>query len=59
MIESYNKHIKRHFKAKEQFPSELSKEKFLNRIHRRFGKVKSFWFNDAYEESNFFQLTSL
>ena len=63
MIESYNKKLKRHFKAKEQFPTELSEEKylvsqferynekFLNRVHRGFGKVTSFWFNDSYEKS--------
>ena len=63
MIESYNKQLKRHFKAKEQFPTELSEEKylvsqferynekFLNRVHRGFGKVTSFWFNDSYGES--------
>ena len=58
MIESYNKQLKRHFKAKEQFPTELSEEKFLvsqferynekflNRIHKGFGKITDFWFSD-------------
>ncbi len=58
MIESYNKQLKCHFKAKKQFPTELSEEKFLvsqferysekflNKIHKGFGKVTDFWFND-------------
>jgi transposase-like protein len=59
MIESYNKQLKRHFKSKEQFPTEQSEEKylvsqferynekFLNRIHKGFGKVTDFWFSDS------------
>jgi hypothetical protein len=59
MIESYSKQLKRHFKAKEQFPTELSEgkflvsqferynEKFLNRIHTGFVKVTDFWFSDS------------
>ena len=65
MIESYNKQLKRHFKAKEQFPTELSEEKylvsqferynekFLSRVHKGFGKVTSFWFNDSHEDSTY------
>ena len=63
MIESYNKQLKRHFKAKEQFPTELSEKKFLvsrferynkkflNRVHREFGKITSFWFDDSMKKT--------
>jgi len=58
MIESYNKQLKRKFKAKEQFPNETSAEKYLvaqfeiynqkylNRVHRGFGQVRDFWFKN-------------
>ena len=58
LIEGINKQIKRAFKAKEQFPTEQSmekylvtqfekyNEKFMNRIHRGFGLLsKDQWFS--------------
>ena len=57
LIEGVNKQIKRKFKAKEQFPTEQSmekylvsqfeqyNEKFMNRIHRGFGQTtRDQWF---------------
>ena len=38
MIESYNKQLKRHFNAKEQFPTELSEEKFLVSLFERYNE---------------------
>ena len=59
LIEGLNKQIKRKFKLKEQFPTELSIEKYLvaqfnkyneqamNRSHKGFGQIIiSQWFND-------------
>lgn len=58
LIEGLNKQIKRKFKAKEQFPTEKSmekylvtmfekyNEKFMSRIHKGFGIVSDQWFNN-------------
>lgn len=55
MIESYNKQLKRSFKKKEQFPTEISEEKYLvsqfesynhtnlNRVHKGFGQCTDYW----------------
>lgn len=61
MIEGYNKQLKRKFKLKEQFPSERSEEKYLvsqfeqynqvnlNRVHKGFGNITTYWFNDNWD----------